>query len=62
MPKNKKKYHDSKKGVGSVLPMSDKVTSVSNIHSGNTGSYGDTMEYADKQIKKNTNWKLNKDD
>lgn len=58
----KKKYYgnDSNKG-NDIFSSNDKKTPVSQISNGGSGSYGDTMEYIDKKIRKNSNYKKNMD-
>jgi len=53
----KKKYYQGNKG--SIFPESDSKKPVGNIPSGGTKNYGDTMEYADEQVRKNSNFKEN---
>lgn len=59
----KKKFHDSSKvgGSSSIFPESNKITSVSSIPTGQTGPYHDTMEYADAEIRRNSNFKKKTD-
>ena len=57
----KKVFHNSTSSSSSVFPKDDKITPVSSIPVGSTGSYGEGMEYADKEIKKNSNFKKSND-